>query len=56
MFGREQILANLVETEYALKDFRACLQHLQQLEPISPYPEMIRQTMADVKAKLQQQQ
>jgi tetratricopeptide (TPR) repeat protein len=52
MFGLEQILANLVETEYRLGDYRACLQHLEQLAPISPYPETIRKHIGDVKAKL----
>jgi hypothetical protein len=55
LFAREQILAHLVEVEYDLKNFRACLQHLLQLEPISPYPESVRKTIADVKSKLQQQ-
>lgn len=56
LFAREQILAHLVEVEYELKDFRACLNHLEQLVPLSPYPETVRGTIADVKAKLQLQQ
>jgi tetratricopeptide (TPR) repeat protein len=52
LYGRERILANLVEVEYALGDFRLCLDHLLQLEPISPYPDSIRNTIADVKSKL----
>jgi tetratricopeptide (TPR) repeat protein len=52
LFGLEQILANLVETEYRLGDLRACLEHLQQLEPITPYPDTVRKHIEDVKAKL----
>ncbi len=52
MFGLEQILANLVETEYRLKDYRACLEHLRQLEPISPYPDTVRKHIEQTKAVL----
>jgi tetratricopeptide (TPR) repeat protein len=52
LFAKEQILAHLVEVEYNLKDYRPCLEHLQQLEPISPYPESVRKTIADVKSKI----
>ena len=52
LFGLEQILVHLVEIEYAQGDFKPCLEHLLQLEPISPYPDSIRNTIADVKSKL----
>jgi tetratricopeptide (TPR) repeat protein len=52
MFALEQILAHLAEVEYQLKDYRACLQHLQQLAPLSPYPDKIRQHIEEVKAKI----
>ncbi|HEY6225984.1 MAG TPA: hypothetical protein VI282_02570 [Verrucomicrobiae bacterium] len=51
-FALEQILANLVATEYQLQDYQNCLKHLEQLEPISPFPENIRQQIKDVKSKL----
>jgi tetratricopeptide (TPR) repeat protein len=51
-FALEQILAHLVEVEYQLKDYRECLQHLQRLEPISPYPASVHKTIEDVKTKL----
>ena len=35
-----------------LQDYQNCLKYLEQLEPISPYPENIRQQIKDVKSKL----
>ena len=51
-FALEQILANLVKTEYQLHDWQNCLKHLEQLEPISPYPDSIRAQIKDVKSRL----
>jgi tetratricopeptide (TPR) repeat protein len=52
MYMREQILAHLVEVESQLKDYQACLRHLEQLAPISPYPDTIRKHIEDIKSKL----
>jgi len=46
-FALEQILAHLVETEYQLRDYAPCLQHLQQLVPLTPYPETVQKTIDD---------
>jgi tetratricopeptide (TPR) repeat protein len=52
LYMREQILAHLVEVESQLKDYQACLRHLEQLAPISPYPDTIRKHIEDIKSKL----
>jgi tetratricopeptide (TPR) repeat protein len=52
LLAREQILGHLAEAEYKLKDYPNALKHFQQLEPISPHPEKIRERIAEVKSQI----